>query len=77
MNGVIVIYGTPDDPENDVARDALGKLTGVTLREVICPRSASDLYRLPFVKDENGGRHFGVPEIERFVHGRLSAQSAM
>lgn len=71
MNGVIVIYETLNDPENDVALKALKKLRDITVREVICPCFVKDLYRLPFIQDENDGRYFGAIDIERFVQGRL------
>lgn len=76
MNEGIVIYGVPDDPNNDRANQAINKLTSVSVDWVICPRSVSDLYRVPFLTDEKGGRHFGVEEIERFVSKRREAQLA-
>ena len=77
MNGGIVIYGIPNDPQNERARQAVQRLHGVSVNQVVCPPSVRDLYRLPFVKDENGGRYFGVEEIERFVTERLAVQPAL
>lgn len=76
MNGVvgIYIYSIPDDPHNERARHALQRLSGVGISEVVCPPSVRDLYRVPFVRDENGGRYFGVEEIERFVDKRLERE---
>lgn len=77
MNGVIVIYGAPNDPDNERARGAVRKLDGVLVTQVLCPASVRDLYRLPFIKDESGERYFGVEEIERFVDRRLAAELAV
>lgn len=74
MNGGIVIYGVPDDPNNDRAHQAISKLMGVSVHMVACPPSVRELYRVPFITDEKGGRHFGVEVIERFVDKRLQAQ---
>lgn len=77
MSGYIVIYGVPDDPQNELARQAIQRLTGIRLNEVVCPPSVRDLYRVPFISDESGGRHFGVEGIESFVSKRLDAQSTL
>ncbi len=73
MNGSIVIYGVPDDPNNDRAHQAIQRLTGVSVNVVVCPPSVRELYRVPFITDERGGRHFGVQGIERFVSEQLEA----
>ena len=75
MNGGIVIYGVPDDPNNDRVRGRLRELRGVSVSEVVCPPSVRELYRMPFIRDENGGRHFGVEGIEGFVRRRLEAEA--
>lgn len=74
MNEGIVIYGVPHDPNNDRAHQAIRKLTGVSISVVACPPSVRDLYRVPFITDEKGTRHFGIEGIERFVSRRLDAQ---
>ena len=74
MSEGIVIYAVPDDVNNDHVQRRVGMLPGVSVHTVMCPPSVRDLYRVPFLTDEDGGRHFGVEGIERFVARRLKAQ---
>ena len=76
MNGGIVIYGVPNDANNHVVQEKIRALRGVSVSVVVCPPSVCELYRVPFVQDEDGGRHFGMEGIERFVTRRLEAQLA-
>lgn len=73
MNEGIVIYCVPDDSNNESVFQRVRELPGVEIRIVVCPPSVRELYRVPFVTDERGARHFGIDGIEGFVHGRLAA----
>lgn len=77
MNESVVIYGVPDDANNERVRVKLGTLRGVNVRIVVCPPSVRELYRVPFMEDGTGARHFGMAGIERFVSRRLAAQSSL
>jgi hypothetical protein len=72
MNEGIVIYCVPDDSNNESVFQRVRELPGVEIRIVVCPPSVRDLYRVPFVADERGARHFGIDGIEGFVNRRLA-----
>ena len=74
MSDGIVIYGVPNDDNNDRVRRTVVRLTGVNVSIVFCPPSVRDLYRMPFIEDEGGGRHFGVDGIDQYVTRRLAGQ---
>lgn len=66
-----MIYGVPDDVNNDRMQKKVVNLLKVDVRVVVCPPSVRELYRMPFLTDEDGGRHFGVAGIERFISRQL------
>lgn len=68
----IVVYLIPDDPNNDRVQKELGKLSDVKISEIICPPGVRDLYRMPFITDGKGGRHFGVEGVDRFVRNKIN-----
>jgi len=72
MNGEITIHCVPDDHNNETVFQRVREL-GVGTRIVVCPPSARELYRMPFVVDERGARYFGADGIEGFVSSRLAA----
>ena len=74
MKSSIVIYGVPNDANNERVTVRVRQLQNVQVRIVVCPPSTRELYRVPFLEDEQGARHFGVEGIERFVDERLQAQ---
>jgi len=67
----IVVYGVLGDAANDTVWRQLEQLHNVHLEFVVCPPSASELYRLPFITDERGSRYFGIDCIQDFVDHRL------
>jgi hypothetical protein len=72
MDEEITIYCVPDDHNNESIFQRVREL-GVGTKVVVCPPSARELYRMPFVADERGARHFGADGIEGFVSRRLAA----
>ena len=73
MSEEIVVYCVPDDPGNESVFQRVRGLPGVDVRVVVCPPSVRELYRMPFLADGRGARHFGVDGIEGFVARRLAA----
>lgn len=61
------MYGIPGDGDNHLAWELLEGLVEVDIRMVVCPPSAKDLYRMPFINDELAGRYFGLESIRRFA----------
>lgn len=70
----IIVYGVPNDPNNEKVCDRVKSIPGVRVKVVECPPSVRDLYRMPIVQDEAGGRHFGLEGVERFVTERLQVE---
>lgn len=60
-----ILFVTPGHGDNDDAREAL-RHAG-PFDTVVCPPSVEDLYRMPFVREPDGGRHFGLEGIRRLA----------
>ena len=73
MSEEITVYCVPNDTNNKSVFRRVRELPGVEVRTVVCPPSARELYRMPFLADGRGARHFGADGIEEFVGRRLAA----
>lgn len=61
------VWAIDDDPVNQVVYDLLTETLGVKVFWLLCPPGLRDFYRMPFVEDATGRRHFGVDDIRTWV----------
>jgi hypothetical protein len=78
VSSLTVILDTiPDDPNNELARQELRKIPGVTIREVVLPATFKGYVEFPNISLPCEGdepptlRGWGLEGIQRFVQDQL------
>jgi len=70
MDSTITFFFVADEETSSQARNEIQKLRNVRVVEMHCPPSIREFYRVPFLRDESGSRHFGLEGIRHFVLSR-------
>jgi len=63
----ITMYCIPNDSNNLIAEEMIKNIPDTQIKFIICPLFTKDLYRMPFISDEKGGRWFGITDIKEFI----------
>jgi hypothetical protein len=67
MSRRLTLFATATDTATEETLEALHTLPGYHVEVVRCPRSSSDWFTFPFLRDEEGVPYYGPSGINFFI----------